>query len=98
MACPASPVLQRSVSDYIRTDFHITASGMFNPALLQHVLSVTSVDRLMFSTAYPFQQPKRDEIGFFLGYFASDPDRQKFCFANAAALCRGAVRAILRIR
>jgi hypothetical protein len=26
--------LQRSVSDYIRTNFFITASGMLNPALL----------------------------------------------------------------
>jgi uncharacterized protein len=78
--------LQRSVSDYIRTNFHITASGMLNPALLQHVLSVTSVDRLMFSTDYPFQQPKRDEITSFLGHFATDQDRQRFCFANAAAL------------
>jgi predicted TIM-barrel fold metal-dependent hydrolase len=28
--------LQRSVSEYIRTNFHITASGMLNPALLHH--------------------------------------------------------------
>jgi predicted TIM-barrel fold metal-dependent hydrolase len=78
--------LQRSVSEYIRTNFHITASGMFNPALLHHVLSVTSVDRLMFSTDYPFQQPKREEIDSFLGHFADDEDRRKFSFANAATL------------
>ena len=78
--------LQRSVSEYIRTNFHITASGMLNPALLHHVLSVTSVDRLIFSTDYPFQQPTRDEIDAFLGHFASDEDREKFASANAAAL------------
>jgi len=78
--------LQRSVSDYIRTNFHITASGILNPALLHHVLSVTSVDRLMFSTDYPFQRPKQDEIDSFLGHFASDEDRQKFSSANAASL------------
>ena len=78
--------LQRSVSEYIRTNFHITASGMLNPALLHHVLSVTSVDRLIFSTDYPFQQPTRDEIESFLDHFASDDDREKFSSANAAAL------------
>jgi uncharacterized protein len=78
--------LQRSVSDCIRTNFYITSSGMLNPALLQHALSVTSVDRLIFSTDYPFQHPTRDEITAFLGHFASDEDRQKFSCANAAAL------------
>ncbi|MFE2883631.1 amidohydrolase family protein [Streptomyces graminifolii] len=78
--------LQRPVSDYIRTNFHITASGMLNPALLQHALSVTTVDRLIFSTDYPFQHPTQDEINSFLGHFTSDEDRQKFSSANAAAL------------
>jgi uncharacterized protein len=78
--------LQRSVSDYVRANFHITSSGMLNPALLQYALSVTSVDRLIFSTDYPFQHPTRDEITAFLGHFASDEDRQKFSYANAAAL------------
>jgi predicted TIM-barrel fold metal-dependent hydrolase len=59
---------------------------MLNPALLQHALSVTSVDRLVFSTDYPFQHPTQDEIAAFLGHFASDEDRQKFSSANAAAL------------
>jgi len=59
---------------------------MLNPALLHHVLSVTSVDRLMFSTDYPFQHPTRDEIDSFLGHFVSDEDRRKFSCANAAAL------------
>lgn len=78
--------LQRSVSDYIRTNFHITASGMLNPTLLDHTLSVTTIDRLIFSTDYPFQQPTRDEINSFLGHFGSDEDRQKFSSGNAAAL------------
>jgi uncharacterized protein len=78
--------LQRSVSECVRTNFHITASGMLNPALLHHALSVTSVDRLMFSTDYPFQRPNRDEIDSFLGHFASDEHRQKFSCTNAASL------------
>jgi uncharacterized protein len=78
--------LQRSVSDYIRSNFFITTSGMLNPALLHHALSVTSVDRLIFSTDYPFQQPTQEKINSFIGQFSSDAERQKFSSANAASL------------
>ncbi|HET7674100.1 MAG TPA: amidohydrolase family protein [Gammaproteobacteria bacterium] len=78
--------LQRSVSDYIRSNFFITASGMFNPALLQHALSVTSTDRLLFSTDYPFQRPTQKDIMSFLGQFASATERGKVSSANAASL------------
>jgi uncharacterized protein len=49
---------------------------------------VTTIDRLIFSTDYPFQQPTRDEINSFLGEFSSDTERQKFSSANAASLYR----------
>jgi predicted TIM-barrel fold metal-dependent hydrolase len=78
--------LERSVSDYIQANFFITTSGMLNPALLQHALSVTSIDRLIFSTDYPFQHPTREEIDDFLACFSSDADREKFSSANATAL------------
>jgi len=77
--------LERPVSDYIRTNFHITSSGMLNPALVTHVLTVTTIDRLMFSTDYPFQQPTRQDIASFLGHFQAE-DRRKFTSANAASL------------
>lgn len=80
--------LERKVSDYVRSNFFITTSGMLNPALLRHALSVTSVDRLIFSTDYPFQRPTREEIGSLLDEFASDEERRKFSSANAAALFR----------
>ncbi|MFF5406944.1 amidohydrolase family protein [Streptomyces misionensis] len=80
--------LRRSVSDYIRTNFFLTTSGMLNPALLRHALTVTTVDRLIFSTDYPFQQPTRAEIDTFFEHFATDTDRHKVRSANAAALFR----------
>jgi uncharacterized protein len=78
--------LQRSVSDCIRSNFFITASGMLNPALLHHALSVTTIDRLIFSTDYPFQQPTAEDINSFLGHFSSDSSREKFSSGNAASL------------
>ncbi|WEO99861.1 amidohydrolase family protein [Streptomyces sp. FXJ1.172] len=78
--------LQRSVSDCIRSNFHITASGMLNPAHLRHALAVTSVDRLIFATDYPFQRPTKEEIRSFLGHFSSETERRKFSYGNAASL------------
>ena len=80
--------LQRSVSDYIRSNFFITTSGMLNPALLHHALTVTTIDRLIFSTDYPFQHPTRDDISSFLEHFPSDDERQRFSSSNAATLYR----------
>jgi predicted TIM-barrel fold metal-dependent hydrolase len=70
----------------MRSNFFVTTSGMLNPALLQHALSVTSVDRLIFSTDYPFQQPTRDDISSFLEHFSSDEERDMFSSSNAASL------------
>ena len=78
--------LKRPVSDYIRENFFITSSGMLNPALLQHALTVTTPDRLIFSTDYPFQQPTADEIDSFLGNFSTAEDRSAFSSGTAAKL------------
>lgn len=78
--------LERPVSDYVRSNFHITTSGMFRPALLRHALEVTTVDRLIFSTDHPFQRPGRADIDAFLALFPTDADREKVSSANAAAL------------
>jgi uncharacterized protein len=64
---------------------HITSSGMFNPALLRHVLTVTTPDRLLFSTDYPFQHPTAAEIQAFLGEVAA-PDREAVAAGNARRL------------
>lgn len=78
--------LDRKVSEYVRQNVHVTASGMFEPALLRHALEVTTIDRLLFSTDYPFQHPTGDEVQAFLGEFATDADRDAFTGGNAARL------------
>lgn len=78
--------LERSVSDYVRTNVHLTSSGMLNPALLRHVLEVTTPDRLLFSTDYPFQRPDADAVATFLTNFADDEEREAFSSGNARAL------------
>lgn len=78
--------LERKVSDYIRSNVHITSSGMLNPTLLRHALDVTTPDRLLFSTDYPFQRPTAGDIDEFLTSFPSDEARDAFTAGNARAL------------
>jgi len=78
--------LERKVSDYIRSNIHITSSGMLSPALLRHTLEVTTPDRLLFSTDYPFQRPTAAQIDEFLAVFPSDAAREQFTSGNARAL------------
>lgn len=44
---------------------------------------MTTADRLIFSTDYPFQQPSRAEIE---GFLAEVADVRAFSYGNAAAL------------
>ena len=78
--------LERKVSDYVRTNVHVTASGMLSPALLHHALEVTTPDRLLFSTDYPFQRPTRVEIDAFVAELPGDHERELFTSGNARAL------------
>ncbi len=78
--------LPRKVSDYIRSNFFITTSGMLDPALLTYALNVTGADRLIFSTDYPFQRPTRSDIETFLAAFDSDDAREQFASSNSTAL------------
>jgi uncharacterized protein len=47
---------------------------------------VTTVDRLLFSTDYPFQQPSASDIEGFLAEFQSAADRDSFCSGTARTL------------
>ncbi|MFC4244637.1 amidohydrolase family protein [Gryllotalpicola reticulitermitis] len=78
--------VQRSITEYLRDNVWITASGMLDPALLQHALAITSIDRLVFSTDYPFQAPTHREIDAFLSAFPDDSARHAFTSGNARKL------------
>jgi predicted TIM-barrel fold metal-dependent hydrolase len=80
--------LERPVSEVLQQNVYITSSGMFNPALLHHTLEATTIDRLLFSTDYPFQRPSRSDIDGFLTEFETDIDREKFLSGNASKLFR----------
>lgn len=78
--------LDRSITEYLRENVWITASGMLDPALLRHALAVTTPDRILFSTDYPFQRPTRAEIDGFLALLPDDAARVAFASGNAREL------------
>src|SRR6195952_5602186 len=78
--------LERTVSEDVRSNIHLTCSGMLNPTLLRHALEVTTADRLMFSTDYPFQRPTETDVDTFLDAFPSRADRDGFTSGNARSL------------
>lgn len=80
--------LERSITEYLQQNVWITASGMLDPTLLRHALAVTTPDRLLFSTDYPFQAPTRQEIDDFLAAFPDDSARNAFASGNACTLFR----------
>ncbi len=46
--------LQRPIRDYVRQNFYVTPSGMFSPHYLAWTKQVMGVERILFSTDYPF--------------------------------------------
>jgi predicted TIM-barrel fold metal-dependent hydrolase len=80
--------LERRVSDYIKTNIFITGSGMLQERLLRHTLDFTSIDRVLFSTDYPFHQPGAVAVGQFFDAIPDPADRSKIASGNAEALFR----------
>lgn len=78
--------LERRVSDYIRTNIHITSSGMLQERLLRHTLDFTSADRVLFSTDYPFHQPDAAALEQFFDAIPDPAERTKIASGNAEAL------------
>lgn len=46
--------LQRPVADYVRRNVYVTPSGIFSQSYLRRAIEILGVDRIMFSTDYPF--------------------------------------------
>jgi predicted TIM-barrel fold metal-dependent hydrolase len=80
--------LERRVSDYIKTNIHITSSGMLQQRLLRHSLDFTGADRVLFSTDYPFHRPDATAIEQFFDAIPNPAERTKIASGNAEALFR----------
>jgi uncharacterized protein len=73
--------LDRPFVDYARQNLYVTASGMFSHAYLQRSIEIVGVERLLFSTDYPYQYRAGREARRFLEQAALD-EPEKFAHAN----------------
>ena len=79
--------LERLPSEYFRTNFWITTSGMMSDAPLEFCLGLFGPERLMFAIDYPFEQTA--EAVPFIHAAPLEPEaRRLITHANAEALFR----------
>ena len=69
--------------DYVRRNLYLTASGMFSQAYLQRAIEVVGVERILFSTDFPYQYRTGGEARRFVeGLAIEDADRARFAHGN----------------
>jgi predicted TIM-barrel fold metal-dependent hydrolase len=78
--------LERPIAEYLRRNLYITASGMFLGHYLERAASIVGVDRLLFSTDYPYQYREGGDAECFLERCGLD-DAGKNAFASGNWLC-----------
>ncbi len=78
---------KRSMTDYFRSNFHITTSGHFCTQSLIHAITTLGADRVMFAVDYPFEDYAQG-CAWFDAAEISEADRRKIGRDNARALFR----------
>lgn len=82
--------LQRSVVDTMRENLYVTPSGMFSESNFRHAIEVVGIDRVLFSTDYPYQyRPGGGPRHFLEQLPISNDDKEKIAHANWEHLTRG---------
>ena len=80
--------LARPISDYFRTNVHLAPSGVFSQRYLRWAIEVAGVDRILFSSDYPFVfKPEGGARRFLEEAPLSDADRRKIASENWKRLC-----------
>jgi predicted TIM-barrel fold metal-dependent hydrolase len=81
--------LKRPFVDYVRDNLYLTASGMFSPAYAQRAIDAVGLDRILFSTDFPYQyRPGGDARHFLEGLPLDMADKAKFAHKNWERLTR----------
>jgi predicted TIM-barrel fold metal-dependent hydrolase len=79
--------LERPFLDYVRNNLYLTASGMFSERYLRRSIEVVGVDRVLFSTDFPYQyRPGCDARRFVDGLDLDQADKKKLAHGNWARL------------
>jgi predicted TIM-barrel fold metal-dependent hydrolase len=77
-------------SDFFRGNVLVTPSGLFSQRYLRWAVEVVGVERILFSTDYPYvPAPKAGFLRFLKEADLSDADREKIASGNWERLCAG---------
>jgi predicted TIM-barrel fold metal-dependent hydrolase len=75
--------LQRSVTDCMRQNLYVTPSGMFSHSYLRRSIETIGIDRIMFSTDYPYQyRPNGGARNFLEEAILSPEEKEKIAHLN----------------
>jgi uncharacterized protein len=81
--------LDKPFIDYVHQNLYVTASGMFSHSYLQRSIEIIGIDRILFSTDYPYQYRQgRDARNFLEATELRIEDKEKFAFSNWERLTR----------
>lgn len=82
--------LARPISDYFRTNVLVTPSGVFSQRYLRWALEVVGVDRILFSTDYPYRlAPHGGARRFLQEADLTESEREQIASGNWARICAG---------
>jgi predicted TIM-barrel fold metal-dependent hydrolase len=86
----AAAGLARPISEYFRTNVLVTPGGVFSQRYLRWALEVVGVDRILFSTDYPYRFfPDSGARRFLEDADLSEADRDKIASGNWDRICAG---------
>lgn len=82
---PVKPAAKKTVSAYMRENFHLTTSGQFNDVPFHCALEAVGAARIMFSVDYPYEAME-PAAAWFDNTQMSEADRLRIGRTNAIAL------------
>jgi len=82
---PVSHSARRTISDYMRTNVHLTTSGQFDDVAFHCALAAVGAERLMFSVDYPYEE-MAPAAAWFDNTELSEADRLRIGRTNAIEL------------
>ena len=75
--------LDKPIADYMRDSLYVTASGMFSVGYLQRCVEIVGIERILFSTDFPYQyRPGREARHFLEGAPLDKAGKEMFAHGN----------------
>ncbi|PAW92303.1 amidohydrolase [Mucilaginibacter sp. MD40] len=79
--------IERRISEYYRSNIHITPAGLFSIPQLQYAIAEIGADRILYAGDYPFLID-RNTRNFILNAPIAHPDKIKIAHTNAERLLK----------